>query len=110
VAGIILAAVGLVVGIFLVCFLFQRILQKHLFRVHKKRLAQNYVVQDLSELESIDDYDFESQLPSVELPPRHEHKTVSASTEANSACKSRCSKICDVPNDLYLKKLGLMED
>ncbi|CAB9508854.1 protein ligase MARCH5 [Seminavis robusta] len=43
-----LATVGMVVGVFLSSLLINHILQRHLFRLKKQRLTQNFVVVDLS--------------------------------------------------------------
>lgn len=100
--GAILAAIGLVVGVVLSCILLRGIMARHLFRLKKRRLTQNYVVQDLAS----------GQAPEgpIELPPPIV-APVDGETDIPSKGKPPGERGCcqETPHKDYLRELGLMD-
>lgn len=110
VIGAVLAAIGMVVGVLLACVLLRRIFARHLFRLQKRRLAQNYVVQDLS---GLDDKDSSSEALATELPPPIAPPADDVGGDIPSKGKSMEQQEPftnhDTPHEDFLRKLGLME-
>ena len=85
VVGIILAIIGLFVGVFIAVVVIQRILEKHLWLLQKRRLVHDFCVKDLSNV-----YDLEQT--------GHGDNVVVPSAPA-----------LPEKDVTYLKKLGLIE-
>jgi hypothetical protein len=101
VLGIVMAVIGFVVGMILTVVAFQRIVQRHVYLVHKRQLVQEFQVMDLS------GYDLERPSTETTTTTKEEEEEIPAVIAATAAIPS-APPLAEADTS-YLRKLGLME-
>jgi hypothetical protein len=88
--AIVMAVIGFVVGIIIAVLLCQRVIQTHIYLLHKRQLVKEFTVMDLSA------YDLDEPLTDSGLTPFAFHHPVPSAPPMHQ------------DDEIYLQKLGLM--
>jgi hypothetical protein len=100
VAAVIMAVIGFVVGIIIAVVMCQRVIQAHVYLLHKRQLVQEFTVMDLQDYDVLllpaPGSESESDTPPSSAPPLRQHPPPSAPPMHQE-------------DEIYLQKLGLVE-
>jgi hypothetical protein len=102
-----MAVIGFFVGILLTVVACQRIVQRHVYLLHKRQLVQEFQVMDLNNLSGYHDLDLEDPTTNTTTSKEAERETVIAAATVNLS--SAHAPLLAEADTAYLRKLGLME-